>query len=484
MSLITTLGVVERLSLGQKALSAAGVILLWYTISSVLAWYRLRHIPGPFVASFSYVWGFLAAYSGRINLIMEAEQKKHGSVLRISPDAIAIFDPETLIRINSARSPYTRGAWYKSGRVDHRGDSVFSELSLVKHGKRKAKLAPAFNGKNIAVLEAGIDKWLAAFVHAIRNKIAKGQETIDIGKLLQYFQVDLISELSMGKPWGDLKEEKDQFDYLGMADFLLPAIMSFGLLPAAREIYTSPSFMKIFGPKTTDSNGVGLFLRIIQDEVDSRFSEDTGKSSEHHDLLDIFMKHGLPANECQLDLSILVPAGSETTIMMIRGTLLLLMSSPRVYWKLKQEIKDGIATGRISSPVTNEEAKSLEYAQAVVREGFRVMTPANFGFPKRVPDSGDTICGKFIPGGTEVYVNYHSLMRCQEVFGEDADVFRPERFLGGGPNVAYMSKVLDLVFGGGRFTCLGKPMAELEMNKIFIELLRNFDFQIASPEKP
>lgn len=75
------------------------------------------------------------------------------------------------------------------------------------------------------------------------------------------------------------------------------------------------------------------------------------------------MKHGLPEIECQLDLSLLVPAGSETSAMMIRGTLLHLMSSPVIYQKLKQEIRDEIAAGRISNPVTNEEAKSLEYSE-------------------------------------------------------------------------------------------------------------------------
>ena len=155
---------------------------------------------------------------------------------------------------------------------------------------------------------------------------------------------------------------------------------------------------------------------------------------------------------------------------MIRGTLLLLMSTPTVYLKLKQEIKDAISNGRISSPVTNEEAKRLEYSQAVVHEGFRMMIPVNFGFPKRVPDEGDIICGIPIPGGTDVYPNYQSLMRCEEVFGKDADIFRPERFLGDGPEVAYRLKVLDFAFGGGHFTCLGRTLAIVEMNKIFIEV--------------
>ncbi|KAI1304835.1 cytochrome P450 [Xylaria venustula] len=484
MPLTAVLGVVEQLSWTQAAFTVAGALVLWYITSSIWAWYLLRHIPGPFFASFSHLWIFWATCTGRSEIILRTEQKKHGSVLRVAPNAVTIFDPETALRINSARSPYTRGGWYRGMRVDYRGDSVLSELSVNDHGKRKAKLAPAFAGKNVALLESKADLWIEALVHAIRARIAKGEETMDIGIMIQYFQVDLITELVIGKPWGDLKDDMDHFGYLKMNDFVIPAIQSVGFSPAGRTIYTSKWLMGLFGPKNTDSSGLGHYFRLIQDEVESRRSEHAGEAKESRDFIDEFLRHGLSATECQFDLALLLPAGTETSVMMIRGTLLLLMSSPRVYWKLKQEIKEAVTSGRISSPVTNEEAKSLEYAKSITREGLRLMLPVNLGFPKRVPDSGDTICGKFMPGGTEVYVNYGALMRCEEVFGKDADSFRPERFLGGGPDVAYMSKVVDLAFGGGRFMCLGKALAEIEINKIFVELFRNFDFQTATPEKP
>lgn len=226
---------------------------------------------------------------------------------------------------------------------------------------------------------------------------------------------------------------------------------------------------------------------------------------------DAFIERGLPAKECALDLSLLFPAGTETTVMGIVGTLLLVTSSPVVYKRIKQEIKEGIAAGRISNPVTSEEAKSLEYTQAAAREGLRMMGPLVFGFPKRVPTEGDTICGVSIPGGTDVYMNFYCMMHRKDVFGDDPKIFRPERFLGDGPNTVRMVKALDQVFGGGRFACLGKGLAVMEQDKIFIEvrnssprprnallllahhydsltlfsqLLRNFDFQVATPEKP
>jgi hypothetical protein len=146
----------KQLGWRQVALGAAFLTLLWYIVRSVQAWYKLRHIQGPFLASFSYVWGTSVAFTGRIDRIFGAEQEKYGSIMRIGPDAIAIYDPETLFRINGARSTYSRGPWYGSLRMDHRGPNVISELDIAKHATRKAKLASAFSGKNVLFLESKV----------------------------------------------------------------------------------------------------------------------------------------------------------------------------------------------------------------------------------------------------------------------------------------------------------------------------------------
>lgn len=100
-----------------------------------------------------------------------------------------------------------------------------------------------------------------------------------------------------------------------------------------------------------------------------------------------------------------------------------------------------------------------------------MVPPLLTGFPKQVPQSGDTICGKFVPGGTDIYIDMYSLMRNKEVFGDDADVFRPERFLVcDKDNKALLLKHIDLVFGHGRWACAGKSLALIELNKVFVEV--------------
>lgn len=92
-------------------------------------------------------------------------------------------------------------------------------------------------------------------------------------------------------------------------------------------------------------------------------------------------------------------------------------------------------------------------------------------FIKVVPPQGDVVDGIFLPGGTGIGQNLFPLMRCREYWGDDADVFRPERFMDVDTDTrASMERLVELAFGYGRYGCGGKPLAFMELNKVFFEV--------------
>ncbi|RYP93749.1 hypothetical protein DL770_000121 [Monosporascus sp. CRB-9-2] len=385
-------------------ISSSIIAVLGLIFSTAVQWYRLSHIRGPLLASLTSWWAYLCVRGMGFHPIALDVQRKYGKIVRITPNGVMSSDPETIWRINSARSSYTRSGWYGSLRFNPYGDSVLSEMDTAKHDKRKAKLAFGFSGKGLMDLEGNVDTQLAVLVDVLKSRTSQGQgqAVVDIGRTLQYFQVDLITAL--------------------------------------REAVER----RVNGGNVKDHGG---------------------------DMLDEWLKHGVSPAEAEIDLSLQVPAGTETSISAIRGILMYLMTSPSAYQKLKKEIADAIQDGRISSPIKNSEAKSLPYLQAVINEGLRMTPPLIAGFAKEVPPGGDIICGKAVPAGTEVYTNIVSLMQDQDVFGHDAEIFRPERFIDCDDDTkANRMKVVDLTFGHGRWLCLGKGLALMEMNKIFVEV--------------
>jgi len=162
--------------------------------------------------------------------------------------------------------------------------------------------------------------------------------------------------------------------------------------------------------------------------------------------------------------------------------MLYLIANPRVVQILRAEIN----STQLSWPViAHTEGREMPYLQAVIKEGLRMWPPIVHLAAKTVPRGGDTFKGIFLPEGTRVSQCLWGLMRRKDIWGPDADAFRPERWLEAEPErLKAMLDTADLVFSTGKWQCLGRNIAQMELNKIFVELLRRFDFVIADPTKP
>lgn len=199
-----------------------------------------------------------------------------------------------------------------------------------------------------------------------------------------------------------------------------------------------------------------------------------------------FIARGLSPKQCEVEILLQIAAGADTTASVIRFVLLMVSSTPHVYRRLQQEIDEGIAAGTISSPSTAAEGKALPYLQAVIFETIRFHPPAFGLLPKVVPPKGDVLAGHFVPGGTKIAFNSWMGMRRTDVFGADVDVFRPERWTEANPDdFRKMQRTVDQIFGWGRYRCMGRIIALIELNKIFVEVsLRVPSLAHGGPDEP
>jgi cytochrome P450 len=110
--------------------------------------------------------------------------------------------------------------------------------------------------------------------------------------------------------------------------------------------------------------------------------------------------------------------------------------------------------------------------QAVVYEGLRIHPPFSGLLMKLVPPEGyEYSDGRKIPGGTFIGQNAWAAMRDRSVFGDDAEMFRPDRFLEvDAATRGKMRSTVDLVFGYGRWQCMGRPISMMELHKVFVEV--------------
>ena len=99
-----------------------------------------------------------------------------------------------------------------------------------------------------------------------------------------------------------------------------------------------------------------------------------------------------------------------------------------------------------------EQVKRLPYLEAVINEALRIHSTSGIGLPRLVPEGGLTVCGQFFPEGTVLSVPTYTIHRDREVWGEDVDAFRPERWFERDKNL--VQKTFNPFSFGPRCVCV------------------------------
>jgi cytochrome P450 len=300
---------------------------------------------------------------------------------------------------------------------------------------------------------------------------------MDLAKKVQYFTLDVISSVGLGKSFGMLQSDQDVDNYLQSSEEGL-AIGNAALAMGFSWITQAPFIGRFIAPSPKDNNGFGKMMAACFRLVDERAAS---SADERSDMLASFMRHGLAGNELRTEALEQIIAGSDTTAGAIRGTLLYLMTNPRVYHRLQREVDDAVRCSRAPNIdeglISAAQVKQLPFLQAVIREALRVWPPVTNIFPRDVPTGGDTILvdgqSVVLPGGICIGYSAYAMHQSEKVYGKDAKAFRPERWLESDPvKLADMVRTNNLIFGHGKFQCLGKAVAEIEIGKVIFEVSR------------
>lgn len=328
-----------------------------------------------------------------------------------------------------------------------------------------------YTGREVPALESKIDTQLLSFL-SLFSKAAVSKQSIDMAEKAQYFTLDSLTDIAFGQPFGFLREDADLYAYNKSSTEFFPVMELATNVPFIHYILSSRLMQALAGPKPEDKTGLGAIVGVAQKIVAQRFDPADEKSGRDRDMLDAFIKHGLSQLEVESESLLQILAGSDSTATSIRMTFLLLLTNPRVYNKLQAEVDNAVANGNVTFPIVqNSEAMKLPYLQAVIKEGLRLWQPLNGIVTKDSPKEGVTINGVYIPGNTQVCLSQHSMMRRKDLFGPDPDIFRPERWLdSNSDHVKEQERIWDLSFSTGRFSCLGKGIALMELNKVFVEV--------------
>lgn len=188
-------------------------------------------------------------------------------------------------------------------------------------------------------------------------------------------------------------------------------------------------------------------------------------------------------------------AGSETTAISLGAVFYYLLRNPHAMGRLRAEIDEAGRKGAFADNetglVTWYESQTLQYLDACVKEAFRLHPAVGLPLERVVPPQGAEIGGRFVPGGTIVGCSAWVIHRNRDIFGEDVEAYRPERWLvdetkdgqGEEARIKEMTRTM-LHFGMGNRTCIGKNISLLEVYKLVPSFLRRFEVRLPQTYQP
>ncbi|KAJ3882853.1 cytochrome P450 [Lentinula edodes] len=223
---------------------------------------------------------------------------------------------------------------------------------------------------------------------------------------------------------------------------------------------------------------------IFETYFDDAMRNDQHRSSLCVSLTEDQVAEGLSDVEKAWVAGSLSVAALETTSTTLMLFLYAMVLHPNVQQHAQHELDRVV--GRSRNP-TFADMPELPYLRAIVKEVLR-WQPA---IPLAVPHTAiedDWYEGYFIPKGTACIPNVWSMNRDRDIYGPDADQFRPERFLQqtekGIAFVLRQEYEVDdghCAYGFGRRVCLGRHVAD---NALFIDICMILWALCIEPETP
>ncbi|KIJ27234.1 hypothetical protein M422DRAFT_37891 [Sphaerobolus stellatus SS14] len=188
-------------------------------------------------------------------------------------------------------------------------------------------------------------------------------------------------------------------------------------------------------------------------------------------------------------------AGHDSTATTTSWVLYQLSNNPEWQTRIREEIKavKAAAAERGDAELSIADMDSMEYLLAAMKETLRYhpivgslarQARNDTVIPLDIPQktkTGEIVTSIPISKGQHVMLSIFAYNRLEEVWGADADLWRPERFLEGvnksqKTSIGVIGNLMT--FSSGVRGCIGWRFAVLEMQSILIELLENFEFSL------
>ncbi|KAL2827964.1 cytochrome P450 [Aspergillus cavernicola] len=480
------------LALNFKTLLNPLTILVLLTSYAVIhlfrVYWRLRDIPGPFWARFTNLQRVLWVQTKQAHKIHQSLHEEHGDVVVFGPNMVSLSNPAWIPGVYPARMGVPKSEFYRTLAPNTQKGAlpaVFSSRDEEVHRKLRSPIAALYSMGNTLTLEGFINSTIEVMTEQIDKRFVESQETFDLANWLQYFAFDVMGTLTFSKRYGFLERGVDVNGMLNTIWGFMRGAAPFTQIPWLDEVWNKSSFVTMFrGP--SGFSILGIVGKFVTERQEAQKAGKIAEEGRDKDMLSSFME--IQAGNAHPPWSVTawtfsnVIAGSDSTAVVMRTVWYNLLLHPTTLHRLRDELLSADKANGFTKPYPSwKDVCELPYLDACILEGLRVHPPFCLPFERIVPKGGMMIGERFFAEGTVVGMNPYVVNRHKGTFGEDAEVWNPDRWMV--PKELRTKREAAMLFGSGRRVCLGRHIAMLELKKIVPALLLQYDFELRDPKR-
>lgn len=352
------------------------------------------------------------------------------------------------------------------------------------HKFQRKGLTPAFNFRHVKELYPIFWSKAREMVQTIEKVelIEKApNQVVEIGEWASRAALDIIGVGGMGQDFNAIADPNTELNntyrkvfapsrsaqILGLLQFFVPA-----WLVTALPIKRNNDIMAA-------SN---LAKETSRQLVRQKKEKLARKEEMDPDIISIALESGVFSEEKLVDnMMTFLAAGHETTASSLTWAGYLLSKHPEVQTRLRQEVREHIA--KLNNNIDDTIIDGMPYLNAVVQEILRVYSPVPLTLREAVIDT--SIQGHYIPKGSMIMLAPWAINFSKELWGEDADEFKPDRWMqpGQANSGGATSNYAFLTFLHGPRSCIGQRFAVAELKCLVAAFVGKFEFQMTYPDE-
>ncbi|KAJ4843900.1 hypothetical protein Tsubulata_047956 [Turnera subulata] len=460
----------------------------WYLISYIREWILKEQRPPIVGSSIKLLLNFNRLFDYQTSVA-----RKHSTFRIVTPPRSQIYtaDPVNVEHIlKSNFSNYVKGAYNQAIVKDLFGDGIFAaDGDMWRHQRKLASYefsTKVLRDFSSAVFRANAAKLAAKVaIAAAASKSIEFQEMLRKSTLESMFKVGFGVELNVlsgsdefASCFNEAFDDSNSIVFRRYLDFLweVKKFLNVGLEASLkRNMRVIDDFIyKLIHHKREQMKKAEVDGG--KEDILSRFILESEKDPEN--MSDKYLR--------DITFNFMI-AGKDTTANTLTWFFFMLCKHPLLQEKVFMEVvgaagvKGMIPTEKFSELLTEEAIAKMHYLHAALTETLRL-------FPSVPVDGKCAADDDVLPDGLKIKkgdgVNYmaYAMGRMTNIWGEDAEEFRPDRWLQNGifrPESPYKFPA----FHGGPRICLGKEFAYRQMKILAAVLLYSFRFKLVDEKK-